>query len=166
MDKNNNMIFQRVTVSVVIFLIGLFVINSTINLSLILELRSSGNGDTCQIFYNTGRGFNEREVVSKYIPKTDKPETFSFDLPLTKIAMLRIDTGTKKSDFFIKSISIRALTSEYYWDSGGIIKILKPANQIGKFAKQGNMAVVTPLGNDPFLIAVPYFNNIINSMFK
>ncbi|MCP4129940.1 MAG: hypothetical protein GY754_02880 [bacterium] len=164
MDKNNNMIFQRVTISIVIFLLSLFIINSTINLSLVLEVRSSENGDICQIFYNTGKGFNKREVITKYIPKTDKPELVSFNLPLRKIAMLRIDPATNKTHFFIKSISLTGCATEYYWKPADIIRILKPANQVGRFAIQGDATAIETLGNDPFLVTTPYLSNIINSM--
>ena len=159
-----NLIFQRIIISIAIFFTSLFIINSVIKISLILEVQSPRHDDFYQVFYDTGNGFNKRESALKYVRATDKLETISFGLPVRLISHLRIDPGTGKGNIFIKSISLHSVFSEHHWAAADIIAKFKPSSQINRYTKQGNLVAIESLGNNPFLVTPSPLSEAVNTL--
>jgi hypothetical protein len=74
--------------------------------SVIIEMKSKAS-ETCQLFYDTGKGFNGDESLIKHYDAHQDFRIISFKLPLAKIQNIRIDPTINSPKLIIKQITIK-----------------------------------------------------------
>ncbi|WP_314590274.1 DUF6056 family protein [Paenibacillus terrigena] len=105
-----------------------------------------------QLFYDTGKGYNEEESTSVYVGnRLDGKELF-FELPDRNIMHYRFDPGYKKDQLVkIKSMTLYNGSTTVEISGEKLINRFKPTNEINSvFMKDGILNIET-LGNDPQL---------------
>jgi hypothetical protein len=104
----------------------------------------SGAGDYAQLFYDVGRGFNEKDSSRAPVAGTGRPEQIRLTFPLKDCRALRYDPVNAHCDLTILQAEIR-------YADGGLALRLKPAD----FAAGGDIAALTIDGNSLHLRLVP-----------
>ncbi len=114
-----------------------------------ISMRSSVN-TVAQLFYDTGKGFNEQDAVVISIPGGKYTALF-FPLPRKPIQKLRFDPVNRESKFEIRYIRIVDQDLVIFKEIN--LKSIKPLQQIRSFEMVGKLAVgVTDKGaSDPIL---------------
>ena len=81
--------------------------NSFINrVSVSIDLQND-KSDICQLFYDTGNGFDEASSIIIPYVGSDTFRHIRFDLPILKFKSIRIDPVTHSEQFLIKKIEIQ-----------------------------------------------------------
>ncbi len=70
-----------------------------------MEIRSD-HADTCQVFFDTGAGFSESESAKAVFPGDEKFRKLRFPCPGGRVDFIRIDPGTRKGPYFIRSLRL------------------------------------------------------------
>jgi len=94
-----------------------------------IEMKN-GLDDLCQLFYDTGTGFNEGQVISETYQSGEDFSKISFRLPQSKIRTIRIDPGNNQDTFFIKKITIQVGSDSKNYSASNILNHFKLTNLI------------------------------------
>ena len=121
--------------------------------------------DTYQVFYDTGKGFNEGESVSINVSPTENFQSLSFTLPdsVKSIDNLRFDPGYQTKDVLIKSISIKTPGQNVYWSAQEIPTHFLPVNMASKEVSSNVISFETS-GTDPQLVYTQDNLNVTTTM--
>lgn len=116
----------------------------------IMTLESSVPAET-QLFYDTGRGFNERESDRKVVYQAGVPVTLYFELSGANIRALRFDPSRSQA-----KIRIHELILKYRDDKSFAVPLdsLKAANDIQSLQYNGKVLTVETVdaAQDPILL--------------
>jgi len=167
-EKMPNFCFKTLFTLLILILLSLLVRSYFKNAELFyhttFELKiSSDKSDKFQLFYDTGKGFNETESVkAAYTPLKDNP--VKFIVPGVRYKAVRIDLGSKKGAL----IKIDRLTITHHnvvktIDADQLIQLFTPNEHLLRDTASGDL-LFTVLGNDPFLYSTQNFNNSINQV--
>lgn len=120
------------------------------DLTVLISMTSSVNS-AAQLFYDVGKGLNEKDSKIVNVYKSKKFQTLQFTLPTDKIYYLRFDPIRVQGSFAIKSVKIgdAALKTNKVID----LKSIEVLQQIKKFKIKKNLAVGVTKKNayDPIL---------------
>jgi len=119
--------------------------------SLIMEIKSNSSGNA-QLFYNSGRGFNETDSASVYLKAGTDFRNVSLALPLKDISDLRLDPLDGPGTIQIRNMSVVGADGKYptFLNLGKA----RPVNDIEKAVfENGVLSISTTRdGRDPYLI--------------
>ena len=115
---------------------------------LCIEVQSR-HADTYQVFYDTGKGYNEGESVVSSLQGSGVVETISFRLPGKKINKIRIDPGTKPVNVLIRKICSNCLLRQRCWTGQDLLEYA-PLHDISKFEVTDGLLSITSIGGDPY----------------
>jgi len=82
--------------------------------TLIIEMKVSQTGSG-QVFWDTGKGYNESESYHFPLKGTDRFETYEIQLPASKLNSVRLDPMETPGAFEIESLRIKGSNAEYTW---------------------------------------------------
>jgi len=158
MKKLKDIIFtqlkMKLIISIIVFFILVVLLNNLLNFtfsSIVLEVLSPEQDDTYQLFYNTGRGFNEIDSIKYEIKKSRNTAEVIFEgFPFRKIRDIRIDPGTGEGDIIIKSIKFSNLFGKYSEEID--FRNFKPMHHINNFSLDQGFLRIHSTGNDPYFI--------------
>lgn len=120
-----------------------------------LQLVSPDKNDVYQLFYDTGKGFNETESIQYTVDKSEMIKDVVFNLPisLNQIKFLRFDPGSQATLIKIKSIKLASDGTEYHWNATEILQNFKPAMYINNFSEKNGLLHLNSTGRDPQFIS-------------
>ena len=134
-------------------LLMLFINSSTfympVNVS--VELKTN-KADMYQLFYDTGKGFNEAESITlQNTPDKDKEfQDLVFKIPAVNLRCIRIDTGVEPGALIeIRKISLLTRYHEVIFLPEDIIKEFSPFLNYSKSEIKNNTLFLRTSGNDP-----------------
>ncbi len=107
------------------------------------------NPDLYQIYFDTGKGFNELNSSKSHIYNKVDGNILYFAIPDGNIKNLRIDPGTKPQIVRIKNITFTTSVGEKRFSAEEIFKNMKPNNQIDSFKVINGVLEIHTNGNDP-----------------
>ncbi len=84
--------------------------------------------DVCRIFFDTGKGFNESEVVRFNVNAGGGVMEYKIALPPGPLKKLRIDPGYKSDEFGLKSITLSAGAKSVYAGARRIPELFRVAD--------------------------------------
>jgi hypothetical protein len=90
----------------------------------------NGQDDLCQLFYDTGTGFNEGQVISETYQSGEEFSKISFRLPQAKIRTIRIDPGNNSDTFVIRKITIKVGSESKTYSGSNILNFFILTNLI------------------------------------
>ena len=163
MIKNKNNKYIYVLLVILVFVTYLFIIEKKSHLinykytqEIIIETKTTQNG-IFKIYYNTGKGFNDKESFTFLMQVNNDFKKISLKLPDIPILSIRIDPIDfplgKKNSIWIKSIHLKTIDDIYEWSPKDIIRDFKPNKHIISFEVEDNVLKVNTDGNDPFFIS-------------
>lgn len=135
-----------------------FMSHSTTTSQIVIEIVSPPHEDVYQLFYNTGKGFNEQESVS-YTVKSSHDivrAIFDLDVSLNQVKSIRIDPGSQANFLTktrIKSIELVSVGKKYHWNATEILKNFKPVMDINYFSEKEGLLHINSIGRDPVFVS-------------
>jgi hypothetical protein len=121
--------------------------------SSIVEFDAPPHFDTYALYYDTGRGYNENEVVRINIGNTaNEGNRISFPLPEAHIQNIRLNPGnTSNVTYKIKSLSIKTIDHYEQLDAVTLSKRITISHDIQDLHIDNGVFVFTTNGGDPYL---------------
>ncbi len=116
------------------------------------------NGETFQLFYDSGDGFNENESIIKHLKPKPEKQDLHFSLPGKKIFQLRIDPTNRKENFDLHSITVKTLNSTSVYAGATLMPYIIHKNDISDITPSTDGVNVTVNGNDPYIIFSKFLN--------
>jgi hypothetical protein len=132
---------------------------------LFIEVKAPAD-DTFQVFYDSGKGYNEGDSLKIHFKGGDTFQTIRFRLPSLKIKKIRIDTGTRSGTTLIKSMCIESPFKKHCWTAQDIYKEFKPLHDISAFGIKDNLLSIESSGNDPYFEYIADFSGHQVSIHK
>jgi len=109
----------------------------------------SQKSSTLELYYNTGIGYNERDVLRQGFGSL-KDEKLSFFIK-NKIIDFRIDPGSVQNNtVFIKEINLNCRNVKLQWKSEKLLEYFTPLNDIKTFKISNEILVIETSGKDPY----------------
>ncbi|OQW87986.1 MAG: hypothetical protein BWK78_08645, partial [Thiotrichaceae bacterium IS1] len=132
----------------------------------ILQIVSPEKSDIYQLFYDTGKNFNETESVIQMVDKGDGIKDVIFGLPVSlgQVKSIRIDPGSQPTLIKIKSIKLTSDGKEYHWNATEILQNFRPAMYIDNFSEKEGLLYISSTGTDPVFISTFDFNIFSRSL--
>jgi hypothetical protein len=155
----NQLPLGSLAIAMSIFLILIVIFHNTNLVSstpqVTLQIMSPEKSDMYQLFYDTGKGFNETESVIQMVDKGDgiKDVIFSLPVPLGQVKSIRIDPGSQPTLIKIKSINLTSGGKEYLWNATEILHNFRPAMYIDNFSEKEGLLYVNSTGRDPAFVS-------------
>src|SRR3989338_4093739 len=164
MKLSKQSIIAIVVISI-IFLITLYAISKRTfyqPVQVVVEAKIE-SPDTFQLFYDTGKGFNEGESIRKYVSRINTLRTIKFNLPLPPMVVLnfRLDTGDINNTVEIKQISLKTVKQTFSWGPQEILNEFSGNNHFSLEEVQGNVLYLETSGGDPQLV---FYGSISNKV--
>jgi hypothetical protein len=109
--------------------------------------------DVYQLFYNTGKGFNEQESIKLDVFPSDNFQKITFKIPgsSTGIQNFRIDPGYQTKEIYLKEISLKTNELVFLWGPEDILKVFSPNTYIHKMEIQNLILHIETSWGDPIL---------------
>ncbi|NOU66237.1 hypothetical protein GC096_19540 [Paenibacillus sp. LMG 31461] len=121
-------------------------VSDNIKVNLIIEIKTETD-DAYQVFYDTGKGFNETESVPQLVTKSPEFQRIEFPLPVTNINSLRLDFGSKITQIQMNEIYLQSKTNII-----NITSKFDSKNDIGQYIIQDQKTTeINTIGNDAFI---------------
>ena len=106
MKKRLKLLFLAISTAIIALLFWYFYSANIYQIIISMELKSN-EPETCQLFFNSGEGFQEEKSLRISYEKNDDFNKISFELPKSKIQSIRLDPGSKSEQYEIKEITIQ-----------------------------------------------------------
>ena len=132
-------------------LLMLFINNSTfyIPVNVSVELKTN-KVDVYQLFYDTGKGFNEAESITLQNTPGKEFQNLVFKIPAVNLKCIRIDTGVEPGALIeIRKISLLTRYHEVIFLPEDIIKEFSPFLNYSESGIKDNNLLLRTSGNDP-----------------
>ncbi len=160
----NKLSLSNLAIAMSIFLI-LIVLFYNVSLvpstpQVVLQVVSPEKSDMYQLFYDTGKDFNETESVKHAVDKGDNIKDVIFGLPvsLSQVKSIRIDPGSQPALIKIKSIQLISDGKEYHWNAAEILQNFRPVMDIGNSYAKDGLLHINSTGRDPAFVSNFDFN--------
>lgn len=115
------------------------------------------------VYYDIGKGYDEKYKVSQWINGSDDFQTVKLKLPASRLRSFRIDPLSEPGALYIKSIKLSSLFGKYHlWSVSDIHKDFRPYD-ISRFELVNDFLLVESIGSDPFIFTaapIPSANEI------
>jgi hypothetical protein len=143
----------------ILFLLGCIVIISEIKSGqfyniITVKIRAIvPHTDTYQLFFDRGKGFNEKDSIHTTVGPSKNYKDIVFKLPssVRKINNIRLDLGNiNRAWIIIKCISLENRQQKIIWDAEGIGKQFLYQHEV-TLSDVGGAVQVETLGNDPYV---------------
>lgn len=110
--------------------------------------------DVCRIFFDTGKGYNESEVVKFSVSAGGGVRAYSVVLPPGPLKKLRIDPGYRSDEFGVKSITLSAGSKSIHIGSRRIPELFRVADAQAEYPgdEKGIMVLRKGTGPSPRLV--------------
>lgn len=105
-----------------------------------------------QLFYDTGRGFNEIESVGKTVPRGGDFRTVVFDLPRIPLRRFRLDPGQQSGHVALRRITLSSGEKSLVWGPREIDAEFGGRHHIGGVSIAGDSLDLAIAGSDPQLV--------------
>ena len=115
--------------------------------TLLIEI-VSGQSDKYQVYYDTGRGYNEKESV-EYFYSGLKNQRATFLIPYAKFSRFRIDPGSKNGLVIIRQICMISSSKVRCWKRDELLSMFKTFVNITDQHIEHDMLVLNTKNNDP-----------------
>lgn len=115
--------------------------------TLLIEI-VSGQSDKYQVYYDTGRGYNEKESV-EYFYSGLKNQRATFLIPYAKFSRFRIDPGSKNGIVRIQQICMISGSKFRCWKGDELLSMFKTFVNITDQHIEHDMLVLNTKNNDP-----------------
>ncbi len=165
-SRLNQLPLGSLAIAVSTFLILIVIFHNT-NLvfstpQVVLQIVSPEKSDMYQLFYDTGKDFNETESVRYAVDKGEgiKDVIFGLPVPLDQVKSIRIDPGSQPTLIKIKSIQLTSAGKEYHWNATEILQNFRPAMYIDNFSEKEGLLYVSSTGIDPAFVSIVNFNTL------
>jgi hypothetical protein len=119
--------------------------SSDSNVNLVIEIKTQTD-DAYQVFYDTGKGFNETETVPYLVSGSSEFQRIEFPLPASNINSIRLDFGSNITQIQMKEIYLQTKKNQLI-----ITPEFDSKHDIGKFIVNNGITEITTTGNDPFI---------------
>lgn len=165
----NKITLREIAIMIAIFVscaILIHFMNNSMAISkIVLEIVSPQHEDMYQLFYDTGKGFNEAESVRQIVNKGDGIKDVIFCLPLSlgQIKSIRIDPGSQPTSIKVKSIKLISNGKEYLWGAAEILKNFKPVMDVDNFSEKERLLYINSTSIDPAFVSIFGFNRLFES---
>ncbi|MGQ7884800.1 DHHW family protein [Paenibacillus sp. WC2504] len=120
-------------------------ITSNEKINLLAEIKTSTD-DTYQLFYDTGKGYNESDSIPYFVSGSSEFQQIKFMLPVADIVNLRLDFGSKISEIQIKAIYLQNARNKT-----NITDEFDLKHDIGSYSTNNGLITFTSIGTDPFI---------------
>ena len=139
-----------------------------------IDFVSPEYGDQCQIYYDIGKGFSERNSLRA----TVKPDKGQFranfhNIPGQHIKRFRIDPGTRDEKSVIRAIGLRHSfyilpfsIGLYEWTGELLTTEFKPIHHISKFELKDDLLQISSAGRDPYFFYIGNWNSVQDAIAK
>jgi len=110
--------------------------------------------DVCRIFFDTGKGFNESEMLKFSVYPGGGVRAYSVVLPPGRLKKLRIDPGYRSDEFGVKSITLSAGSKSIHIGSRRIPELFRVADAQAEYPgdEKGIMVLRKGTGPSPRLV--------------
>lgn len=130
--------------------------------SVLIEMKSTAF-ETCQLFFDTGRGFNGDESITKHYNADEDYSIVSFKLPKLNIQNIRIDPTINSKEVTIKQITIKVDSDSITYFGPSILSHFKLINLAPKSLTK-NLVILEQINSqDAQLILDPALNQILKA---
>ncbi len=103
-----------------------------------------------RVYYDTGKGWQEKKSVTVNYTKSDTFTELGFALPPREIRRLRIDPGNAGGTVEIKGIALEKYGFfRHTWGAEEIARDFRPLRDIGQFAIKDGIVSIESTGNSP-----------------
>ena len=119
--------------------------------------------DTYQLFYDTGKGFNEEESVKVQVFPSSNFQSVVFALPIVPISNFRFDPGSATKDVEIRQISFETSQQKISWGPEDILTKFSTYYELSAQQTKNNTIFVTVLGGDPQFVCTSTFLSTLNT---
>jgi len=166
----NQLPLGSLAIAMGIFLILIVIFHNTNLVSstpqVVLQIVSPEKSDMYQLFYDTGKDFNETESVIQMVDKGDGIKDVIFGLPVSlgQVKSIRIDPGSQPTLIKIKSIKLTSAGKEYHWNATEILQNFRPAMYIDNFSEKEGLLYLNSTDRDPAFISSFNFNIFSRSL--
>lgn len=122
-------------------------------INILVEARVKTN-DTFQLFYDTGAGFNDKEIINAKITEKDEVQNliFTLNIPQKDLRGLRLDPGSENKEVKIKQITLKTKKREIKLSSEMINKDFLFSRDISEKRLTDGFLKLGLSGNDPQIV--------------
>lgn len=115
--------------------------------------------DSGQVFFNSGKGFNETESVRFDQIASEEFQTYRVKLPGKQIYSLRIDPLIGEGEFAVRSIRIKNRVTEVVIKQGQLYSIIESLNQVDIYYQDEIIQGISTGGDPHFILDYSALNN-------
>ncbi len=116
------------------------------------------------VYYDIGKGVEEKNKISRWITGSDKLQTVTMMLPLKRLKSVRIYPLTEPGIVYIKSIRLSSFfNKKHRWYADDVLKSFRPYDDISRFEEVNGFLLIESTGNYPFfelVRSIPVINKI------
>jgi hypothetical protein len=114
--------------------------------------------DFFQLFYNLGKGFNEKNSTKTNVEPSEEIQRLVFELPKRGVEKIRIDPLTKSGEIKIYSIEFRLFLFSKKYNPAMIAREFRPVNHISIFEDKNTYLRIVSTGRDPHFVFEGFYN--------